>query len=168
VRKFNFTPEERQAALERRIKAIQSMSLEFQLGCYVGDYIVDKYLPTLDVNMLRSKHVINVGAEEKLKYEKLHADWYRKYNETKEDKSPEWDELMTFRKELKKKYLPHTLDCFVAPLNVKNMKDFKRGIMRSLWDCDMCSYKAGSVDDIIVEMEDNYFSSIIKLTLDYD
>lgn len=152
-------------------KKLEPKSIEYQLGFMIGEYIVAAYLPTLNVDGIMSNHVIYVSDEDKIEYERLHDLWYKKYNhgKNKTDKD-DWFNLRTFAMSLEKKYLPHTLECRIYPIEVENMIDLKKGIRDSLWDCDMCCYKIETDDDIILERYEPPFHhiSVIKLNLDMD
>lgn len=157
--------------LENHIpKKPEPKSVEYQLGFMIGEYIVEKYLPTIDIYS-QTNHTINVSEEDRLEYERLDKIWFDKYhpNENKDIAKNDWFNLRTFGMSLEKKYLPHILKCYVYPINVKNIIDLKKGIRDSLWDCDKCCYKIETDDDIIIESEE-YFEmySIVKLNLDID
>ena len=56
------------------------MSVEFQLGVMIGEYILNKYLPTINVEC-QSNHIINVSDDEEKEYNrfiKLNLDIDRK------------------------------------------------------------------------------------------
>jgi hypothetical protein len=79
-----------------------------------------------------------------------------------------WNKLQSFRKELIKKYLPHTFEGYVLPkihyTENFNMSDFKKGIKDALWDSDVCYYKIENENDIEIS-EDEWFT---KITLKLD
>jgi hypothetical protein len=165
------TPEKREEIKTKRLERIKKLTLEYQLGYYIGEYIVYRYLPTLSIDMLTSRKVISVTSEEQREYQELDDAWFQKVqsNRNLPDSSysapDEWDALMKFRREMQNKYLPKKLECHISPLNVENMEELKRGIMSSLWNCDMCHYNCSKTDDIeIILDEDGYFTKII-LTL---
>jgi hypothetical protein len=146
-------------------KKPESKSVEYQLGFMIGDYIVEKYLPVIDIYS-QTKNTINVSDEDRIEYERLNKLWFKTDFHDKHVAKDEWFNLRTFGMSLEKKYLPHILKCYIYPISVENIIDLKRGIRDSLWDCDKCCYKIETDDDIIIENE--YGFSFIKLNLDMD
>lgn len=142
-------------------------SPEYQLGLYIGNYIVDRFLPTLSTDMIRSRTVINVTEEEKTEYERLDSIWYNLVSQNSEKMlaKNEWNALQVYRKKLDNKYLPPVLECYVTLIRVSEDKvlDLKKGIRQSLWDCDMCSYKCDPDD---IEMSESGWHTILKFPLD--
>ena len=173
IRKFfkELTPEKREELRIKRIESIKQLTLEYQLGYYIGEYIVYRYLPTLSIDMMTSRNVISVTSEEQRIYYELDNTWFKKVqsNRNLPDSSSsapdEWEALIKFRREMERKYLPKKLECHVSALNVENIEELKKGIMSSLWNCDMCHYNCSKTEDIeIISDEDGYFTKII-LTL---
>lgn len=165
------TPEKREEIKNKRLERIKKLTLEYQLGYYIGEYIVYRYLPTLSIDMLTSRNVISVTSEEQRTYQELDDNWFQKVqsNHNLPDSShsapDEWNALMKFRREMESKYLPKKLECHISSLNVENLTELKKGIMSSLWDCDMCHYNCSKTEDIeIISDEDGYYTKII-LTL---
>lgn len=72
--------------LDRLLKDMESyippepkkMSVEFQLGVMIGEYIVYKYLPTINVER-QSNHTINVSDDEEKEYNRLQEEWHKDY-----------------------------------------------------------------------------------------
>lgn len=149
-------------------KKLEPKSIEYQLGFMIGEYIVAAYLPTLNVNY-QSNNTINVSDEDRIEFERLNKLWFYKELKNKKTAKEEWINLRKFDMELEKKYLPHTLECRIYPIEVENMIDLKKGIRDSLWNCDKCSYKIKTDEDIIIErVEPPFYFSIVKLNLDMD
>ena len=160
IKDLRDTPEWAEERRKKRILAIKSMSVEYQLGWYVGQEIARIHLPTLDVDMLHSERVIKVLPEEKAEAERLNSIWYEKSSK-KEDTEKEWKDLRDYHKMLEDKYLPSTLECFVDPVNVNLEEYFKKGVASALWDCDYSHYKCSGPEDIEFELEeDAYFTKI--------
>lgn len=133
----------------------------------IGEYIVLRYIPVLNISILKTNNVINVSEEDRLKYEMLDNIYRNKSNYGKNNAKDEWFNLLSFDHELEKKYLPHILECNLHYLiDVENIIDLKAGIKCSLWDCDVCCYKI-EPDDIIIENFHD-ITTVIKLTLDID
>lgn len=144
-------------------------SVEYQLGFMIGDYIYQKYLPVLDVNS-QTNNTIKVSEEDRIKFEKLSNIWFEKYGrgENKDAAKTDWFNLRTFDHYLEKKYLPHTLECYVCHIDVENIEELKLGIHDALWECDVCCYKI-EPNDIKIESDKFCISySIITLMLDMD
>ena len=157
------TPEDENRLKTRRLERIKSMTAEYQLGCYVGDEIVRRYLPSLDIDMIHTNNVISVTPEEAVKAKELNDTWYNGHKDGGGDQDPNWIALRAFHKEMEDKYLPKTVKCHFSPLNIEDMSEFKKGLIRSLWDCDICHYNIKEDDDIDVQLEDDYFFTIITL-----
>lgn len=164
-----FTPEEKQKLMAERLERITTTPMAFQLGIYVGDRIVNKYLPTLSVDMLKTNNIITVSEEDTEKYNIVDRAYFNKALSSDKDKTSnkaEWDALVSFRNILKAKYLPAILVCYIPILNVseRDMVDFKKGIAASLWDCDCCYYNT-DVDRIKIYNDEDLIFSIIELQL---
>jgi hypothetical protein len=157
---FDITPEEREEIRNKRIKRIKDMTMEYQIGCYVGEQIFRNDLPCLDVDMIHTSRVINVTPEELVEAERLNEVWY---NDHTDDNGPNWVALRAYHKELEDKYLPKVLVCHVDPINVVDMEEFKRGVRTALWDCDMCHYDIKENSDIDVAYDEDYYFTIITL-----
>jgi len=156
------TPEKIEEMRLKRIARNKALTLEFQLGWYVGEDIVNRFLPTLTVDMLQTRVLINVTKEEEDEVKQLNDIWYSNYDE-KVKNDDNWIALRKYHAMLEEKYLPPILECRIRPLNVDNMEEFKNGFRSSLWDSDLCHYDITSNDDIeIVNEEDGYFT-IIRL-----
>jgi hypothetical protein len=146
---------------------MKKMTLEFQLGFHIGNYIVCKYLPTLNIDLLQTRNVINVTDEEYKKYKQLDDRWFNKSFNKELDSTEEWNELLKFRHEMEKKYIPEILECYVDYFMVDNVNEFKKGILDSLWNSDLSHY-CDSINDIIIdeidkEFEDMYIRRKISL-----
>lgn len=129
----------------------ENYSLEFQLGYYVGEFIVTHYLPTLNIDSLLTRNVINVTDEEYKTFERLEYNWNNKVFEKNLDATDEWGELQSFREEMENKYIPQNLKCYVPGFIVENLEDLKDGIIDALWNSDLCHY---SVDSEDIEIDD--------------
>ena len=162
-----FTPEEREEWRKKRLERIKSLTAEYQLGLFVGEYIVDRFLPTVSTDMIKSKHVIQVSEEDTARHTAIHKALHDRFGYNSiDDESQEWKDWLAINRELEAKYLPHKLECYVRILNIIDEKEFKTGIMHSLWDCDMCCYKCG-IDEIEISQDDNLFFTNINLYLDH-
>lgn len=150
----------------------EPLSLEFQLGHYIGDYIVEKFLPTLSTSA--STHtIIEVTKEEYAEYERLDKDWWEaihpngQANSNVDSGKKEWNHLRAFVKMLEEKYLPKTLECHIPRLSSvseENMLKLKKGIANALWNSDVCCYSCNT-EDIEISTEEDDFFTIVRLKL---
>jgi hypothetical protein len=147
-------------------------TLEYQLGYYVGEFIFLRCLPTLSIDMLQSRKVIQVSIAEADEYHALEDKWHKTYDgSTGKTKTPNpnWDVMRAYGHMLMKKYLPQELKCFVPKIYYTadfRMADFKKGIRDSLWDCDVCYYNIEKDEDIVIDDSEEDWFTIIKLQLD--
>jgi len=151
------SPEEIEESKQSRKKEIEELSLEYQLGYYIGEYIFHRTLPTLSCDDIKSRNVIQVSTEETNELKNLTDIWFNKRwnfigteEEKKEATKEEWDNLKTYQKMLDDKYYPKTIQTHISPL------------IDCLWNCDCCSYSLKE-EDILIETDNNYFFTIITL-----
>jgi hypothetical protein len=168
----NITPKMKEKWKQERVDSKKKLTLEYQLGYYVGLEIVHRYLPTLSTDMLQSRTVIEVSEEDTLENERLDTEWYSttthggEWNGVDENGNKEkWELYHQHNKMLERKYLPNPLECYMSLLNVQNMDEFKKGLRFALWDCDMCSYNIEPENIKIYDDEQSMFT-IIELQLD--
>jgi len=141
-------------------KVADYKDLNFQLGYFVGEQIVDMFLPTLSIDMIQTKTVIQCAIGEADEYHRLDDVWSKAYREDQLNSQKEWDEVRAYDVEMQKKYLPETVRCHIMEVNPTDMLQFKYGIYESLWNSDCCSYKIAPED---VRVENKYGSTIITL-----
>jgi hypothetical protein len=141
------TPEFKQRQIDENQKYLDELSMDYQLGYFVGERIVSRDLPTLSTDMIHSRRVIEVNEEDTNENNRLNSEWWKstkyggEWNGIDESGDKEkWERLFNHNKMLEKKYLPNILDCVLPLIKFENENEFKRGIRWSLWDCDMCSY----------------------------
>lgn len=118
-------------------------NLSYQLGYYVGEYIVYRYLPTISCEDMGLRP-IQVTDEEKKEYDKLSDVWFHKrYSDKKTKGEIEWQDYQKYRRKLIEKYIPEKLDCHLPLLDIDNleMESFKDGVGTALWQSDMSYYK---------------------------
>lgn len=159
------------ALKEKRLKHKESLTLSYQLGRYVGEKI-SVNIPSLSCDGGGTRKVHTVTTEEQKEVDRLYG-LYRERNDGKDqDKTDEERKEITklfyeYRKyvhTLEKKYFPPTIDLIVNLVNVpeSEIDDFKRGISRSLWDSDTCTYNL-NVENITVEDDESLYFTKIKL-----
>lgn len=119
------------------------MDLNYQLGIYVGEYIILTQLPTLSTDSLKSNRIIEVTEEEKQKWQKLEAKYFTMAikNSFGEESSKLFYEHRKWYNTLLEKYLPETVDVVIPKVEITDMKEFQSGVEDALWDCDMSHYR---------------------------
>ena len=165
------SPEYREKRTKENEEYLQKVSMDWQLGFYVGEYVVSHYLPTLSTDMIHSRNVIEVSEEDSNENKRLSDEWYSttKYQNNwngEEDGSKEkWNEYFKHNKMLEQKYLPPILECVIGLIKIDDMEKFKDGLRTTLWNCDMCSY---NIDEENIEIENDMFNGFthIKFKLD--
>jgi len=164
-----FTETEVEEFRQKRLSSRANLTIAFQLGFYVGEEIVNKYLPTLSVDMFQTRKVISVTIEEYNECKRLDEVWFEKSmsferddNKKSEATKEEWQALRAYHEILEEKYLPKTIDCHFGLLNIteNDMEEFKKGVSLSLWDCDCSHYSVKEEDISVVPDEDGYFTVI--------
>lgn len=146
-------------------------SLSNQLGYYVGEYIVHRYLPTLSCDMGQTRTIIEVSIDDESEHNRLEDNWHKKVWANNRDTNAakeEWEEYQAFRKVLIEKYLPEKLECPLPVLLLDEMdiQLFKEGLGVSLWDCDMSYYSCNPEDIEIVLPKDKFDRVTIYLKRD--
>lgn len=137
----------------------------------IGEFIYYQYLPTLNIDLLKSNHVINVNDEETAEYERLHDIYWSTCQkpELKSENHIAFKTMRTYCRNLERKYLPNTLECGIPVdlSNIKNLNNVKLGIRESLWNCDICTYNI-DIDKIIITKtpEGYYYKTNVTLGLD--
>lgn len=163
MRKLTITEEQRAEYSRNRALRKAALTLAYQLGMYVGEYIVNGFLPTISVDSIHTSKNISVTCGEGDECRRLNDLWFRKTH-TREDSDAEWSALRAYHAMLEDKYLPEMLECHIAPLNVSDadMPEFKRGLGVALWDCD-CSHYSTDPDDITVSDDESELYTLITL-----
>jgi hypothetical protein len=142
---------------EERKAGKSLLTANYQLGWYVGLYIISNYLPTLSTDYILSRNVVQVSYDDTTEFTKLQE-------EAREDNEA-FLRLRDLDKQLHKKYLPETLVCNLDLLNIENEEEFKKGLYDVLMDSDICSYNI-QPENIKIYDDANYFYTIIEFTLD--
>jgi hypothetical protein len=135
--------------------------LNYQLGLYVGEHIVMKYLPSLSTDSLKGNIVIDVTPEEAAEHERLHQEWYSHYMAY--DYKQRFKLLRDYADSLAVKYLKPELKVMVPKVYPRNMDNFRKGVYQSIWDCDRSHYLLD--DDFFEQTMDGAWCSYIKLKL---
>ena len=160
------SPEYKEKRIKENEEYLQNVSMDWQLGFYVGEHIVSNYLPTLSTDMIHSRNVIKVSEEDELENKRLDEEWFKttKYQDNwsgDEDGSKEnWDLYYQHNKMLEKKYLPPVLECVIGLIRIDDMEKFKDGLRTTLWNCDMCSY---NIDEENIEIENDMLNGFTHI-----
>ena len=145
----------RERAKNRVPKPRKKHSIVSQLGFYIGEYILMRFLPTLDIYHHDSARTIHVGEEEKIEFNRLEKKWFneRVGGETLKEN---WVNLLKYQHMLEEKYLPHKLIMYVPFFDIpeENLSEVKEGIRSVLWDSDICNYHIESNDDIEIIIDE--------------
>jgi len=149
-------------------------SLSNQLGYYVGEYIVNRYLPSLSCDASHTRTVIDVNEDDARECDILDKAWFKTAMKNRGNGKPaggdteEWKSLQECRQRLKVKYLPEKLECPLPILVLDDMDItlFKEGLGVSLWDCDMSYYSCDPKDIEIVLPKEEYDRTTIFLKRD--
>jgi hypothetical protein len=141
-----------------RIQRILSTPESWYLGYMVGD-VISRRLPILSISGIAGNVLIQIGEYDY--YKQLEDKWFNEKNETIKDNL--WKELSEYGNKLDEKYLPKEFKTRINVMNIQNMKDFKEGILNSLWDSDFCNYNIKTNDDIQIEINEDYHFMEITL-----
>jgi hypothetical protein len=153
------TPEKLEKMKQKRLEEKNKLTTEYQFGYYVGENIVNRYLPTLSVES-GTRTQIEVSEEDSNEYNRIEKEWSNKYQNNKSS-DVEWNDYQKYRENLNKKYLPNPLICHISPLNIE---EFKKGLIWSLYDSDHCSYNLDP-DKIKIYDDENLYFTIIEFEL---
>ena len=165
------SPEYKQKRIDENYKHLEELTIDYELGYFVGEHIVNRYLPTLSTDILQSNTVIKVSEEDSVENNRLDKEWYsttryqKNYDGENDGNKEKWELYKQHNKMLEQKYLPKKLDCHLRLLKINNEKEFKEGLRSSLWDCDMCSYNI-EIENIKIENEMEMGFTIISFQLD--
>jgi hypothetical protein len=147
---------------------MENNSIEYKLGYMVGEFIVVSYLPTLAVDNDCSNNSIEMSEEDTILYKKINRESLEYYKIDEYQNNVNWSRYMEFRKQMKQKYLPQILECYInIELDVNNI-DIKSGIRESLWQSDICNYNI-EPENIVIEnimFNEKWFRTVVKLKLD--
>ncbi len=153
---------------ENKLANVTQSGVENQLGNAIGD-LMSEQLPTLSIDRIQSRNCIEVNKEDTEKYEALDAEFSKHVFEKTESEEYKkaWSELLSFRKEMNKKYLPPTVDFAWGNIYVNDWESFKDGLRNAFWNSDICNYKINTNDDIKID-NSHWHSTNISLVLAED
>jgi hypothetical protein len=168
------TPQQRDDFKRERLEDKAKLTLAFQLGYYIGEEIVHRFLPTLSVDDIRTNNNISVTCGEGDECRRLNNVWWSKIsslrNVSDDEKTnateEEWKALRAYHEMLEEKYLPKTVKCRFSLINVleEDILEFKRGIGVSLWDSD-CSHYSTDVENINIADDEDLLFTVITIKI---
>jgi hypothetical protein len=161
------SPEYKEKVIEENKMYLKNVSMDYQLGFYIGENIVDNYLPTLSTDMIHSRKVIKVSEKDEIENNRLDDEWFNSCTHERGNSGDKekWDAYFNHNKMLEKKYLPQTLECVFSLLRIDDMKKFKEGLRSSLWNCDMCSY---NIDEENIKIYNDLEIGFTHIEFQYD
>ena len=138
-------------------------STAYNLGIFIGEYIVMRYLPQLSCYS-DSFNAIQITWGEYKEYNRLNDIWYNEYSKNNKCSHDNFNKLLTYEHDLKLKYLPHKLDCYLTyHIDLTEIDEIKNGIIESLWNSDICDYL---LEPENINIYNSKFSTIVNLKLD--
>lgn len=144
--------------------ADSSRSSEYYLGYFVGLHIIDQYLPTTSVDGIRTRNRISTSIAEFDKHKRLEDVWFKEKSKVSDEKDEEnWGKLITYWKDLSRKYLPPILQCYIDKIEIRDKNEFKKGLIFSMWNCDCCHY---SLKPENIQIKQDELSTLIEFILD--
>ena len=161
------SPEYRERRIKEHEERLKNLTMDYQLGLYVGEYIVNNNLPTLSVDSIQTNRVIKVSDEEQEECERLDGEYVKSLeaNQWKNGDSELFENWKQYRKVLEKKYLPQVLECHLSLIRIDDVKEFKEGLSDCLWNCDMCSY---SIKEEDISIENDLLNGFTIISFKYD
>jgi hypothetical protein len=161
------SPEYKEKVIEENKEYLKNVNMDYQLGFYIGENIVDNYLPTLSTDMIHSRNVIKVNEKDEIENNRLDDEWFNSCTHERGNSGDKekWDAYFNHNKMLEKKYLPQTLECVFSLIRIDDMKKFKEGLRNSLWSCDMCSY---NIDEEKIEIYNDLEIGLTYIKFQYD
>ncbi len=165
------TPEYKERQIKEHQEYLDKITVDYHLGYFVGEHIVNRYLPTLSTDMIQSNRVIKVSEEDSIENRRLDKEWYSttkyqdKYDGENDGDKNKWELYFQHNKMLEQKYLPQKLECHLGLIKFNNEKEFKEGLHSSLWDCDMCSY---NIEPENIKIENDMVNGFTIITFQLD
>ena len=161
------SPEYKEKMMNKNKEYLKNVGMDYQLGFYIGENIVDNYLPTLSTDMIHSRKVIKVSEKDEIENNRLDDEWFNSCTHERGNSGDKekWEAYFNHNKMLERKYLPQTLECVFSLIRIDDMNKFKEGIKESLWNCDMCSY---NIDEDKIEITNDLELGFTHIKFQYD
>jgi hypothetical protein len=142
---------------------------DYYLGSLIGELIYYLYLPTLSVDCLKTRNVVEVSEDERIECDRLNqilSDTYSDdtpkgplgHRKTSEIAHANW---IAYVHELGRKHLPEKLTCRFTKIEFKEIDDFFDGLEEYLWDTDLSWYMPNKDDFWVKTSEHAWFSEVI-------
>jgi hypothetical protein len=159
--------EYKEKMINKNKEYLKNVGMDYQLGFYIGENIVDNYLPTLSTDMIHSRKVIKVSEKDEIENNRLDDEWFNSCTHERGNSGDKekWEAYFNHNKMLERKYLPQTLECVFSLIRIDDMNKFKEGIKESLWNCDMCSY---NIDEDKIEITNDLELGFTHIKFQYD
>lgn len=122
------------------------------LGSLIGEIIHLRCLPTLSIDWLQTRNVIQVSEEDTKRLQDA---------EEKEAKGElSFQDVLDIRKEIERNYLPMSFECvFYTLTGIEESEELKKAINRYLWDTDLSHY---IVKDGFLKKENEIISIVLS------
>ena len=161
------SPEYKEKMMNKNKEYLKNVGMDYQLGFYIGENIVDNYLPTLSTDIIHSRKVIKVSEKDEIENNRLDDEWFNSCTHERGNSGDKekWEAYFNHNKMLERKYLPQTLECVFSLIRIDDMNKFKEGIKESLWNCDMCSY---NIDEEKIEIYNDLELGFTHIKFQYD
>jgi hypothetical protein len=161
------SPEYKEKMINKNKEYLKNVGMDYQLGFYIGENIVDNYLPTLSTDMIHSRKIIKVSEKDEIENNRLDDEWFNSCTHERGNSGDKekWEVYFNHNKMLERKYLPQTLECVFSLIRIDDMNKFKEGIKESLWNCDMCSY---NIDEDKIEITNDLELGFTHIKFQYD
>ena len=136
------TPEYKEKNRIENQKKFERLSLDYQLGYYIGLYILMNRMPSLPINIFAYKNShVKISIDEKLEYEKLEQE----YEKSEEDEK-KLEALNNYELILEKKYLPNPYVCKLDLIKFENEIEFRRGLSVGLYNQEVQYYNIEEIE----------------------
>jgi len=142
----------------------EELNDSYYLGELAGEIIEFKYLPTLETDMIKTRNVVTVEADELIENKRLETilnNTY-KFNGGEGDSAVEHKAWIDHVYILAEKHLPEKLKCRITNITPSCIDSFKEGLKDYLWDTDLSWYMPG--DDFWQPNSRHSWSATIILT----
>jgi hypothetical protein len=136
----------------------------YNMGQLAGEIIEFKYLLTLETDMIKTRNVVTVDADELIENKRLEVilnNTY-KFNGGTGDSTVEHKVWLDHVYILAEKYLPEKLTCKITKISPSCMISFKEGLRDYLWNTDLSWYMPG--EDFFKPNNKHGWNSTIILT----
>jgi hypothetical protein len=128
-------------------KLTDEQILNQQIGEFVGESLVRRYVPCLSIDQLQTNTVVKVDYDDELVYRQYEKEMWVN---GKLD-SDKFKRCRNFNKVLEKRYLPAAIKCYLPPYHITDVEYFMKGVYFGIWDSDISPYNVDVNELPIVE-----------------